>query len=337
MYRRNRYYDPAAGQFTYGFANGDPVNYTDPFGLGPCRTFGNCLQGDEGVADVYRAYEQANPIFGRAMATMDDPTASFGRKLAAFVEIGSFGIGGLGSVGSGAGSAKPALSAVKKALQKVHDIVGKLPKGKPGKFGSPQRGTPIKGYRLDPGHPGRPTGDLRLVPTLTGGTTLRGSGVAVASRTQFPLSSRSGSMERFKIEHFRREHPGTAFPWFRPLSTDEATNIKTRIRGLLASDTDDLNLTRLVAAISVPLPGVSAEEPGFCLARQIQLRGVRPEPLVFINWYRYDEIDEMRLDELSKHLAYVWYPKADDIEVFDDSLQWMLTIAHTGEVGFARL
>ena len=43
---RNRYYDPSSGRFTqedpiglagglnaYGFANGDPVNYDDPFGL----------------------------------------------------------------------------------------------------------------------------------------------------------------------------------------------------------------------------------------------------------------------------------------------------------------
>ncbi len=48
MYRRNRYYDPASGRFTqpdpigingglneYGFAGGDPVNNTDPFGLWP--------------------------------------------------------------------------------------------------------------------------------------------------------------------------------------------------------------------------------------------------------------------------------------------------------------
>jgi RHS repeat-associated protein len=46
MYRRNRYYDPEAGQFTqqdpigiagglnlYGYANGDPINFSDPFGL----------------------------------------------------------------------------------------------------------------------------------------------------------------------------------------------------------------------------------------------------------------------------------------------------------------
>ena len=46
MYRRNRFYDPHAGRFTqedpiglaggvnaYGFANGDPVSYRDPYGL----------------------------------------------------------------------------------------------------------------------------------------------------------------------------------------------------------------------------------------------------------------------------------------------------------------
>jgi RHS repeat-associated protein len=46
MHRRNRQYDPATGRFTqedpiglggglnlYGFADGDPVNYSDPFGL----------------------------------------------------------------------------------------------------------------------------------------------------------------------------------------------------------------------------------------------------------------------------------------------------------------
>jgi RHS repeat-associated protein len=50
MYMRNRYYDPASGQFTqpdpiglagglnsYGFATGDPVTYRDPYGLSSCR------------------------------------------------------------------------------------------------------------------------------------------------------------------------------------------------------------------------------------------------------------------------------------------------------------
>jgi RHS repeat-associated protein len=52
LYRRNRYYDPAAGRFTqedpiglagglnlYGFAAGDPVSYSDPYGLCPDELF----------------------------------------------------------------------------------------------------------------------------------------------------------------------------------------------------------------------------------------------------------------------------------------------------------
>jgi hypothetical protein len=49
LYRRNRYFDPASGRFTqedpiglagglnlYGFAGGDPVTFSDPFGLQGC-------------------------------------------------------------------------------------------------------------------------------------------------------------------------------------------------------------------------------------------------------------------------------------------------------------
>jgi RHS repeat-associated protein len=49
-YRRNRFYDAEQGRFTqedpiglagginlYGYANGDPVTYSDPYGLNPCE------------------------------------------------------------------------------------------------------------------------------------------------------------------------------------------------------------------------------------------------------------------------------------------------------------
>ena len=54
---------------------------------------------------------------------------------------------------------KPPLSDYVDALDKVHDQVGKLPKGEDGKFGSPQAGDSKKGYRLDPPHDGAAQGD----------------------------------------------------------------------------------------------------------------------------------------------------------------------------------
>ncbi len=62
-FRRNRYYDPASGRFTqedpiglggglnlYGFADGDPVNFSDPFGLDAC-TKGDLDNGKETMSN----------------------------------------------------------------------------------------------------------------------------------------------------------------------------------------------------------------------------------------------------------------------------------------------
>ncbi|HEX6807368.1 MAG TPA: RHS repeat-associated core domain-containing protein [Gemmatimonadaceae bacterium] len=63
QYMRNRYYDPVAGRFTqedplglagglntYGFGRGDPINYSDPFGLCPAWLDGHpCTVGYGGI------------------------------------------------------------------------------------------------------------------------------------------------------------------------------------------------------------------------------------------------------------------------------------------------
>jgi RHS repeat-associated protein len=69
MYRRNRYYDPGTGRFTqedpigvagglnlYGFANGDPVTYSDPYGLKVvCMNRAACALWDNLLNSALRA------------------------------------------------------------------------------------------------------------------------------------------------------------------------------------------------------------------------------------------------------------------------------------------
>ena len=129
---------------------GDAVNFTDPFGL--------CDDGTAWCAFVNGVARQTAPM---------NRAAEKGAKVA----LGVSGAGdvmdaiGEGSVVGGAiavagmlpvgrvAKAVPAIGKIKGALEEVHGIVGKLPKGAAGKFGSPQRGTSVTGYRLDPAHP----------------------------------------------------------------------------------------------------------------------------------------------------------------------------------------
>jgi RHS repeat-associated protein len=92
MYMRNRYYDPASGRFTqedpigiagglnvYGFANGDPVTYSDPYGLCP-----GWLGGDgktESVEDC--TWKDLVNRVANPMAAVHDwqRTAAHGRKI----------------------------------------------------------------------------------------------------------------------------------------------------------------------------------------------------------------------------------------------------------------
>jgi len=75
MYRRNRYYDPHAGRFTqedpiglaggvnaYGFAEGDPVSYGDPYGLSPTEII---LRLDASTRRMLNDLRHRSPTFNQ--------------------------------------------------------------------------------------------------------------------------------------------------------------------------------------------------------------------------------------------------------------------------------
>jgi RHS repeat-associated protein len=81
MYLRNRYFDPETHTFTqedpvglagglnaYGFAHGDPVNYSDPFGLAPCPPDHDC---DIGASDALAALTGAGRLLQPAQGPLE--------------------------------------------------------------------------------------------------------------------------------------------------------------------------------------------------------------------------------------------------------------------------
>jgi RHS repeat-associated protein len=118
----------------YGYVVNDPVNWVDPTGNIPIDTI----------------WDLGNVIYDLIKGNPCDLAADLAAMAVPYLPAG---------VTKVVKTAKPSLSAHKEALKKVQQEVGKLPKGSPGKYGSPQAGDSKKGYRLDPPHDGAAKGD----------------------------------------------------------------------------------------------------------------------------------------------------------------------------------
>jgi RHS repeat-associated protein len=145
MYMRNRYYDPATGRFTqedpiglagglnaYGFASGDPISYSDPFGLAACKYYEvECLSdelsawgGGTGVAGrvLVPSVLTAVSFFGLDAAESDAAGAANGSKLAAGSLAASFI---LAAVPGGSGARKAETLAEQMAMDAAKSGLGR--------------------------------------------------------------------------------------------------------------------------------------------------------------------------------------------------------------------
>lgn len=146
-------------------------------------------------------------------------------------------------------------------------------------------------------------------------------------------------MDAFKRVNFERAHPGAQFPELvaadRALALDLRARLARRL-GMLPS-ADGLTLVQAIARRSTLLDGVDAQATDFDLRRVLRALGIPPAPKVLINWYRLDDLDEIAFDALVERFQDLWYPGSDDIEILDETCDWIVSISHTGDVRYLDL
>ena len=82
----------------------------------------------------------------------------------------------------------------------------------------------------------------------------------------------------------------------------------------------------------VLIPDVNAEDDGFDMGRLMDRLNLDMPEVVYLNWYHFDDVDEMSTRDLSLHFSDIWYPSADDLEVIDPRTQWVMSIHHAGMI-----
>ncbi len=77
-------------------------------------------------------------------------------------------------------------------------------------------------------------------------------------------------------------------------------------------------------------------DQGFELDLILKSAGIVSPKNVFINWYQFDNIDVMTSKDVVRYFDDLWYPSSDDIDLFDSSFAWVVSVRHDGIVAIVK-
>jgi len=145
-------------------------------------------------------------------------------------------------------------------------------------------------------------------------------------------------MEKIKLDNFSNEYPDRDFPEYVSLSKNACSDIAQSIQEKFAllNATDGLTLVRAIDALAKPCEVASHVGEHFDLNALLNACRIDAADVVYINWHRYDKIDKLKRCDLASYFYDIWYPDVDDIDVFDDSLNWILSVRHDGYIKLLR-
>lgn len=140
-------------------------------------------------------------------------------------------------------------------------------------------------------------------------------------------------MDAYKIDLFKKEY-GIDFPDFKHLSRKESIVLADRILRKFKFSSIDTLIDRLYSQNDVVLD-INAND-GLNLIDTLVGNKIKLMQEVYINWFHFDNVDLINLVDLNKYFLDIWYPSSDDIDIFDESLEWILSIRHDGSISILK-
>ncbi len=137
-------------------------------------------------------------------------------------------------------------------------------------------------------------------------------------------------MNPSKILDFKANHPAEDFPSFRTLEPSGIQVIRSRLGRLtgLPEDAAGLSIVKAIEKTGQVLITDDLRNFPGDIVTAFDRHQVTPSSRVYVNWYRFDEIDELRTQDFLRWFPDLWYTAAEDPDIFDEGLEWMLSLRH---------
>ncbi len=135
-------------------------------------------------------------------------------------------------------------------------------------------------------------------------------------------------MDQIKLENFRKEY-GFEMPIIRSLPAGECLKLREKLLHKFSLNNIDefFKIDKFNR-----LDGFNANEENFDLKTAFSELGIAMPNEICINFNKFESIDILRFDDLSKFFSDIWYPSLDDIEIFDINLSFIFSVRHYGAI-----
>lgn len=147
-------------------------------------------------------------------------------------------------------------------------------------------------------------------------------------------------MHAIKRINFAREHPDWRFQHYETLAPAEAHNLGDRLAAALglARPADAVQFAHALDAQLLDAPGIGcdAQAESFDLLEVFGRLDIRPLEQLYIDWVHFQDVDCMTTHDLVKYFPYLWYPGPDEIDLFDESFAWIVSISASGRARYWR-
>ena len=142
-------------------------------------------------------------------------------------------------------------------------------------------------------------------------------------------------MEAFKLVNFKNEY-NTNMPIVRSIEGSECEAVCRSLFRYWHVNTPEEFFEKEEQEF-VLLDDINAEDEDFDWNKVFNSIGIPVPNEVFINFERFNNIDVFLFKDFCKYFDDIWYPAADDIEVFDSSFNWIVSVKHYGAVHYAKI
>ncbi len=139
-------------------------------------------------------------------------------------------------------------------------------------------------------------------------------------------------MEDFKVEMFEGEY-NRPFIKYISLTNEQCASVETKLRQVFLIP-KDRDILKWIEERKIYEDGFNAKLDSFKLKNFLDKISICPKLKVYINWSDFKDIDVLDLEDVLRYFYDIWFPGMDDIEIFDETFNWLVSIRHDGVVSY---